>query len=108
MRFTIEGRDYDVADLGKFSLLDLLDLRRQTGLDIDTISKRLDEMGTLFEDDPSAMLSSEPHLEAFGAFIWLLRRRAGERLTLEESLDFPLDELTITLDPDEVEATDPR
>ncbi len=111
MKFVIAGRDYDVASLGKVSLFDLLELKKSTGIDLDTMQQRLTE----FDDRekfprPEMVMGSADHLLALGALVWLVRRRNGELLTLEQACDFPLDELEVVLDEDDVveAAPDPQ
>lgn len=103
MKVLIEGTAYSMAAIGRFTMFDLLAMKEVTGVDFDTLQQRLSDMETM--SDPSDMLGSEEHLRAFGALIWLLRRKAGERLTFEEALDFPLSEMKFeTEDGDELPA----
>ncbi len=116
MQIVIEGTPYDVAEIGRLSLLDLLELKKQTGMDVDTLqevfSQAQERQQNAPDDEEGAMsiLGTEEGLVAFGALIWLSRRKAGERsLTFEQACDFPLESLTFIDDdePTEVEAVDP-
>jgi hypothetical protein len=104
VKIKISGAEYDIAELGKLSLFDLLELKKQTGLDVDGLQE-------VFKDaedgDGSSVLASEEGLTAFGAMIWLSRRKAGERLTFEEACDFPLEELEFVDDDPEPDTENP-
>lgn len=101
MRIRIEGTEYDVAEIGRLSLLDLLELKKQTGMDVDRLQAVFAEAQPAEDteddespQDPHNILNTEDGLIAFGALIWLSRRKAGERtLTFEQACDFPLDAL---------------
>jgi hypothetical protein len=116
MKLRIEGKDYDVAEIGRLSLLDLLELKKQTGMDVDRLQEVFAEAQQRQDEAPDdeegamSILGTEDGLIAFGALIWLSRRKAGERsLTFEQACDFPLEELQFVDDePGEVEPPDPR
>ena len=100
MKIKIEGVEYDVAELGRLSLLDLLELKKQTGMDVDQLQSIFAEAQPEDEEEdedgkePENILNTEDGLIAFGALIWLSRRKAGERsLTFEQACDFPLESL---------------
>lgn len=95
MKIKIEGVEYDVAELGRLSLLDLLELKKQTGMDVDQLQSIFAEAQPEGDDkEPENILNTEEGLVAFGALIWLSRRKAGERsLTFEQACDFPLESL---------------
>ena len=99
MKIRISGVDYDAAALGRLSLFDILELKRQTGLSVDEMQAAFAEVDP---DNPESAMRSEDPLVAFGATIWLARRKAGERLTFEEACDFPLDELEFIAEPGDV------
>lgn len=109
MKISISGREYEADSLGKATLLDTLEMKKQTGMslgDLETKLKELSELGPSVPDNAtpeeveaadqlaaSAIFDSPEHLIALGAFVWLVRRRNGERVSFEEACDFPLDEL---------------
>ena len=98
MKISIQGTLYDVAEVGRLSLLDLMELKKQTGLDVDGMTGPLAEGG-------ESIIATNEGVMALGALIWLTRRKAGERdLTFEQACDFPLDELEYVDEPEVVEA----
>lgn len=100
MRMIIEGRDYSVNGIGRLSLFDLLELKRQTGLSVEEFQSGLAAMDGATS---AGVLSDEKSLVALGALVWLTRRKAGEVLTFEQACDFPLETLEIVAEPgDEV------
>jgi hypothetical protein len=98
VQLIISGHAYDVASVGKLTLLDLLDLKKQTGLDVDSLQAGLTSMDG---KEGVEALSDERSLRALGALVWLTRRKAGESLTFEEACDFPLDEFEMVLEDDD-------
>lgn len=105
MKIKIGEHTYDVTEMGKMSLYDLIALKQQTGLDVDDITGPLEQA----KEDES-MLSTGAGVIALAGLIWLTRRKAGETLTLEQATDFPLDELEFIDDDDEPaeETVDPQ
>jgi len=106
MQIRIEGRPYDVAEIGRLSLLDLLELKKQTGMDVDKLQEVFADAQPSQDgepvEDPKNILNTQDGLIAFGALIWLSRRKAGEReLTFEQACDFPLDALEFVEDEDQ-------
>jgi len=101
MKIKIQGVEYDVAEVGRLSLLDLLELKKQTGLNVEDMTTPLAEGG-------DSIIATNEGVMALGALIWLTRRKAGEReLTFEQACDFPLDELEFVDDTPEVVEADP-
>ena len=109
MKIKIESVEYDVAELGRLSLLDLLELKKQTGMDVDRLQAVFaDAQPDEGEGDPRNILATEDGLVAFGALIWLSRRKAGEReLTFEAACDFPLESLEFIEDEADLVDADP-
>lgn len=106
MKFLIEGREYDMErGLSKASLYTLFELKSKYGIGIKSmaaIAKRIDKLA-----DPTDLLDDKETFEVFLAIVWLARRYAGEKLTLEEANSMPLDSLQI-VDDDGEEVTDPK
>lgn len=102
MKIKIGDAEYDAAEIGRLSLYDLIELKKQTGLEVDDITGPLEDM----KDDQS-LISTGSGVIALAGLIWLTRRKAGETLTLEEATDFPLEELEFIDDEPEAEA-DPQ
>lgn len=101
MKIKIQGVEYDVAEVGRLSLLDLLELKKQTGLNVEDMTTPLAEGG-------DSIIATSEGVMALGALIWLTRRKAGEReLTFEQACDFPLDELEFVDEEPEVVEADP-
>jgi hypothetical protein len=107
MKFTIEGREYDVeAGASKATLQTLYVMKTKYGIGV----KQLVEMSRKFKTfkNPLDILDDPDAFNAFRAMIWLARVHAGEKLTMDEACDFPLDQLVFTA-PDEPEAeADPK
>ncbi len=107
MHILAAGKRYDFSALNRASLLDLIELKKQTGLTMSMIgdiygdiAQRSSEPGyTPMDDDAALML--------FAVLIWLSRRGEGEiDLPFRESASMPLTELQIVADddaPDELE-----
>ena len=89
MKIKISGTEYDAAQLGKLSLFDIIELKRQTGLSVDELKESFADVD---KDNPETAMRSEETLIGFGA---------GERLTFEEACSFPLDELEFIAEPDD-------
>ncbi len=101
MKIRIQDTEYDVAEVGRLSLLDLMELKKQTGLNVEDMTTPLAESG-------DSIITTNEGVMALGALIWLTRRKAGEReLTFEQACDFPLDELEFLDDEPEVVEVDP-
>ncbi len=102
MKFKIQDTEYEVAEIGRLSLLDLMELKKQTGLSVDDLT------GALANADDQSLIGTSEGVIALGALIWLTRRKSGEReLTFEQACDFPLDELEFVDEEPEVEKVDP-
>lgn len=91
MKVRIEDRIYDMAGLDSAHLSDLIALKRETGLGVVAIQEGLAGLG--------ADNLTDDALVALGCIVWLTRRRAGERLTLEQACEFSLSDLEFM--PDE-------
>lgn len=107
MKLVLAGTEYSVNDaLQKATLSDLLQLKVKTGIGMKTLKKSLDSMSKLA--DPEDFLDDEPILLALNALVWLCRRHAGEKLSLDDANAVPLDEISFNTDdePAAVE-TDP-
>ena len=103
MKISIQGTLYDVAEVGRLSLLDLMELKKQTGMNVEDMTE------PLANAEGDSLISTNEGVMALGALIWLTRRKAGEReLTFEQACDFPLDELDVVPDELEEEPADPQ
>lgn len=129
MYFTIDGVEYDAANLERVTGKDALELTRQTGIGLQSLVQRLGELGRLAYDDngrvivrkpddetpgdPNAVVDSERHLTALLAFLWLSRRVGGERsLTFDQACEFTFTSLQVGADeldePEPEGAPDPH
>lgn len=109
MRIRIKDREYDPASANDATLWDLCEMQKQTGLSLDAMQSRLEAISGLPEDEQAAAMFQPDNLMAIMTLVWLLRRRAGERLTLEEATsDFAVHELTFASDEGEDDAPDPK
>ena len=133
MQFIIDGKSYPVAALDRITGRHALDLVKQAGIGVATIEARLGEIARLrLADDGSvtlapegedsddsaaeALFSSEPHLRALLALVWMSRRFAGEpNLPFDAVLDLPIKDIQSDNsdedddeDGDAVDPTSPR
>ncbi len=93
MLLRIDGKDYSITDaLTHPSLYDLHALKLSTGMGLQSLMKATDRIDEYKGDFMQAFEESDLLL-AFMAIIWLARRCAGERLTMEEANSFPVDEI---------------
>lgn len=112
MHVVVAGTEYAFDALNKASLLDLIELKKQTGLtagDLESLVGKLEEQ----KDDPDfSFIDDEGNLLVLAVLIWLARRRAGERsLKFEDSADVPLDEISFVADgtdEEPAESPDPQ
>lgn len=108
MKFTIQGKEYDVeAGASKATLQTLYVMRTKYGIGV----KALAEMGQKFATfaNPLDILDDPEAFNAFRAMIWLARTHAGEKVTMEEACDFPLDEMVFQVEDEEIAAAaDPK
>lgn len=123
MKFIIEGTEYPVATIDRVTGALALELTRQTRFGVKTLAQRLEESDRLgYGDDgvvvvlpegdqrivgSSLITESEPHFRAMLAFIWLARWVAGEHLSFDEAVDFPLDTLEVVIEADEAGDDEP-
>lgn len=92
MTLTIGPKTYEMESLDRVTILDLVALKLQTrdytedgkGLTLNYLEENLSGKNAA---------EAETDLLAFGAFIFLVRRRAGENISFEEALDFPIGDL---------------
>lgn len=120
MLFTINGCEYEGADIFHLPASLVLALPKQAGIGVSQLSARLSELSRLARDESGAVivldaataqtpegkalldrsgafLDSEPHLRALLAYVWVSRVVAGERVTFEQSCEFDLNELIESL-----------
>lgn len=109
MHVLIKGVRYDFDALNKASLLDLIALKKETGLTMQTLSNIYEALEKRSKEPDYDFLGDEDNLLLMAVLLWLARRKAGERtLSFEESADAPLSEIEFVADPDdEPEADEP-
>lgn len=100
MHVIVGDKRYEFEALNKASLLDLMELKKQTGLTMETLGDLIAKMETQQKDDPEFdFLGDEGNLLVLAVMIWLARRRAGERsLKFEDSADVPLSDVQLVAD----------
>jgi hypothetical protein len=108
----VAGTAYHFNALNKASLLDLIELKKQTGLSTGDLEKLVGKLEDAKDDPEFSFIDDEGNLIALAVMIWLARRRAGERsLKFEDSADVPLDEIAFVAedsdDEDDAESPDP-
>lgn len=107
MKFTINGVEYDVeAGASKATLQTLYVMKTKYGIGV----KQLVSMSRKFKEfeNPLDILDDPEAFNAFRAMIWLARTHAGEKLTLDEACDFPLDQMVFSTPDVEDEDADPK
>lgn len=113
MYVVVAGTKYEFNALNKASLLDLIELKKQTGLTTGALEQLVTKLEQAKDDPEFSFIDDEGNLIALAVMIWLARRRAGERaLKFEESADVPLHEITFVAEEgdeedDVTEAPDP-
>lgn len=112
MRFKLQGRTYQAtAVFDRVPLRDLLALeveletlgRPMKWSEVRALVYRISQLDDA-QDDPD-------FLWFLGLLVWGTRRIAGEQLTFEESIDFPLGELEVLPEPEDRKGSkkpDPR
>lgn len=110
----------DAVQEGRISLNDLRAFVKFTGMSLRQMSEGLAPLDAAIMSGNSSIaivFTDHPELmDAFGALVWLLRYRGGDRqddglpLKLDAANDFPLASMDVRLDPgDEIpEPEDPR
>lgn len=99
MHVVVAGTEYAFDALNKASLLDLIELKKQTGLTAGDLEKLVGKLEEQKEDPDFNFIDDEGNLLVLAVLIWLARRRAGERsLKFEDSADVPLDEIAFVAD----------
>lgn len=107
MKFIIDGKEYDtIRAMSKPSLNILKELIEKTGIGMKTLAERANKLNGMH---PIEIISDTEHLETMMYVIWLTRRVEGEKISIEDACDFPLDSmLQVHEDAPEVEAPDPK
>jgi hypothetical protein len=105
MKVKIQGKEYDIEQgMSKVSLTTLFELKSSYGIGMQTLMKTGERFGKI--KDNTEILEDLELLNAFRVMVWLARKAAGEKLTLDEANDFPLD--TFEFVSDEPEDADPK
>ena len=99
MKIRVSGTDYDMANLGGASLLDLVALKQKTGMGMNALQENLGGLSTF--TDPNDLFDDDGALMAIAALIWLSRRMAGETIGFEESASAPMSEIDFVSEPDD-------
>ena len=106
MKLEIAGKQYDIAEgMQRADLYTLFELKSKYGIGIKSMlaaAQRFEEI-----EDRFAILEDEDLFRTFLAMIWLARRYAGEKLTLEEANSIPLDGLKFVAEEGD-EVADPH
>lgn len=91
MKLEIDGKHYDLeAGMSQADLHTLFELKSKYGIGMKSMLKAAERMKGL---DPMDLLEDVELFQTFLAMIWLARRHAGEKLTLEEGTSIPLTKL---------------
>lgn len=109
MKFMIEDKEYNAEEgVSKVTLSTLYELKVKTGIGMKTLAEMVQRFDQI--TDPLDLLENKDSFKAFMIVIWLARRHAGERLSLEEASGFPLDTFRIVMEDDDEqpEQADPK
>ena len=102
MHILIGEKRYDFSALNKASLLDLIELKKQTGLTMGTVGQLYADVVARSSEPGYSLLDDDGALILFAVMIWLSRRAEGELdLPFRESASMPLTELQIVNDVDD-------
>lgn len=109
MILIIEGKEYDVdAGLAKVTLHTLFELKVKHGIsakDLQDMAHYLEK----FDGQPAtALMDDKVALRALMIVIWLARKHAGEKLSLEEANSFAMDQFFIKNEEPLVVDDDPK
>jgi hypothetical protein len=107
--FIIEGKEYDVeAGLAKVTLHTLFELKVKHGVsakDLQDMARYLQK----FDGQPGeVLLNDKTALRALMVVIWLARKHAGEKVTLEEANSFSMDQFLIKAEEEPIGDEDPK
>lgn len=114
MKFRIQGRMYDMADLEQLTIRDTLLLQGQTAAlgreitfgEVVAMAKR---MGTLTSEERERDADC---MWVFACSIWASKRLGGDDCTLNDVIDLRLSEIDVVADPkdhlDKADPTKPR
>lgn len=110
MKFMLRGGEtvYDCeAGIEKASLGLLYELKVKTGVGVKQLARMVQTLGKF--EDPMDALSDKDAFRALMIVIWLARRHAGEKLSVEEANDVALNDFILVRDePEEVEEAAPK
>ena len=105
-----------VLDLSQVTLNETIELKRVTGMDLQTVYRGLQLLDQLIGvPNSSVLLAMSQNLdlmEAYRALVWIARNRAGDRgpdgsvLTVEQAVDFPFAGLSVESDPGDPKSGD--
>lgn len=102
MKLELNGKILDVENaLARAELTTLFELKSKHGIGMKSLLKSLDKFSGL---DAMDMLEDTETFQTFLVLIWLARRYAGEKLSLEEAGAFPLTDLKWIEDDEDEES----
>jgi hypothetical protein len=113
MIFIIEGKEYDVDQgMAKVTLQTLFELKAKHGISAKDLQGMAGYLQKFNGKDPAELLDDKVALRGLMVVIWLARKHAGEKLSMEEANSFPMDQFLIkpeepVADDDPKEATPP-
>jgi len=110
MKFQIEGKLYDSGSLDDLSLKYLLQLEKETAdfgrpLNTGVLQQMSDSINELKTDKERAAHPDIMWMTAVS--IWAARKLAGEQVTFEQAIDFPMSKLVVLPDPQDHKRPNP-
>lgn len=109
MIFVIEGKEYDVEQgLSKVTLTTLFELKAKHGISAPDLQSMANYLQKFNGKKPEELLADKFALRALMVVIWLARKHAGERVTLEEANNFAMDDFFMKPSEEDNDAADPK
>jgi hypothetical protein len=102
VKFVIEGQEYERASIGRLSLWDIKELKKQTGLTVADVEDAAAYLETF--PDEVALMSDDRAIDLLGAIVWLARWTSGDRVSFEESMQVPVEDISVVTDDDSEES----
>jgi hypothetical protein len=92
MIFIIEGKEYDIeAGLAKVTLHTLFELKVKHGISAKDLQEMAQYLQKFDGQDATVLMNDKTALRALMIVIWLARKHAGEKVSLEEANSFSMD-----------------
>lgn len=111
MIFVIEGKEYDVEQgLAKVTLNTLFELKAKHGISAKDLQIMAQYLSKFNGKPAEELLDDKMAIRSLMVIIWLARKHAGERITLEQACEFDMTEFYIKAEdePEPEDEADPK